>query len=142
MITNFTTCYPLSYGRVTSFQPPWGMRTTAKFSWAFGGHPITSCTSEAIPAFGKSSARLITSDWVLTSVSHTTVNVVKTLVTVTWIGCFKKTNAENKTKTTITNFFCLHCLLLVLEKSLCADCNVNNRRSTLRQIRLELRVFT
>ena len=105
MVTNFTTHYTLSYGRVTSLQPPWGMRTTATFSWAFGGHPNTSCTSEAIPAFGKSTARLITSEWALTSVSHTTVNVVKKLVTVTWIRCFEKKNAEYKTKARITIFF-------------------------------------
>ena len=90
---------------MTSLQPPWGMGTTATFSWAFGGHPNTSCTSEAIPAFGKSTARLITSEWALTSVSHTTVNVVKKLVTVTWIKCFKKTNAENKLKQKLHFFF-------------------------------------
>ena len=128
MVTNFTSHYTLSNGRVTSLQPPWGMRTTATFSWAFGGHPNTSCTSEAIPAFGKSSARLITSEWALTSVSHTTVNVVKKLVTVTWIRCFKKTNAENKLKQEL-HFF-LQYFLLVLEKIHRADCTVNNIKAT------------
>ena len=76
MITNFPTHYTLSYGRMSPLQPPWSMRTTAIFGRAFSGHPITSCTSKAIPAFGEPTARLITSEWPLTSVSHTTVNVV------------------------------------------------------------------
>ena len=90
MVTNFPTHYPLSHGRMTSFQPPWGMRTVAKFSGAFSGHPNTSCTSEAIPAFGKSSARLIASEWALTSVSHTTVNVVQKLVAATLVRRLKE----------------------------------------------------
>ena len=94
MVTNFPTHYTLSDGRMSPLQPPWSMRTTATFSWAFGGHPNTSFTSEAIPAFGKSSARLITSEWALTSVSHTTINAVQNLVTHTWIQYCKGTSVK------------------------------------------------
>ena len=95
MVTNFPTDYTLSDGGMYPLQPPWSMRTTAIFGRAFSGHPITSCTSEAIPAFGERSAfRLVTSKWALTSVSHTTINAVQNLVTHTWIQYCKGTSVK------------------------------------------------
>ena len=95
MVTNFSTDYTLSDGGMYPLQPPWSMRTTAIFGRAFSGHPITSCTSEAIPAFGERSAfRLVASKWASTSMSNTTISAVQNLVARTWVQYCKGTSIK------------------------------------------------
>ena len=79
VIANFTSHFAVCHGRMLSFDPSWGMRTTTTHRWACSGHLWdTSNTSKAIPARGD--IFVITSDWVLCSETFEPVCCIEGLV--------------------------------------------------------------
>ena len=93
MVTNFASDFATPHRRMASTHPSWRVRTTATHIWTSSWHPVTSCTSETIPAYAEIS--LVTPYLCMTTESHKTVRCVKNIVMFAWVKYCRETRVKN-----------------------------------------------
>lgn len=93
VVTDFASHFATPHRRMASAHPSWSVRTTATLIWTCSWHPVTSCTSETIPAFAE--IFLVTPYWVLTNESHKTVRWVKNVVMFARVKYCRDTSIKN-----------------------------------------------